>query len=121
MNTPDRGTLRTRATNLARQQNTRDKLERVEAAMPNLAIRTRRTGVVAAASFLVATAGCARSESNDESPREPLIRDVERTYPTSSYSGMSTDGVALVIHRVPVQPRAVLDRCGRWCSGTKVG
>lgn len=94
--------------------------------MLNLARRTQRIGLVAAASFLVATAGCARSETNDlgqptgpppaqtrellttpstavgDPPRELLIRDAERTYPTNSYSGVSTNGVALVIHRVPV-------------------
>lgn len=33
--------------------------------MLNLAMRMQRIGLVAAASFLVATAGCAGSEAND--------------------------------------------------------
>ncbi|WP_027660352.1 hypothetical protein [Salinispora fenicalii] len=89
-------------------------------------MRTQRIGLVAAASFLVATTGCAGSEANDlgqpagptpaqtrellttpstalgDTPRELLIRDAERTYLTNSYSGVSVDGAALVIHRVPV-------------------
>ncbi|MEU5552502.1 hypothetical protein ABZ738_22255 [Micromonospora sp. NPDC047793] len=91
-----------------------------------LAMRLQRIGLVAAASFLAATAGCAGSEANDlgqpagpnpaqtrellttpstasgDTPRDLLSRDAERTYPTNSYSGMSADGAALVIHRVPV-------------------
>lgn len=39
------------------------------------------------------------STSSGDAPRDLLIRDIEQTYPTNSYYGVSADGGVLLIHR----------------------